>query len=287
MSIKVMTEVWEHSKAKSTDLLVLLALADMANDEGECWPSMSTIGRKCRINTRNARARIYSLKNLGEVVVIESGGKSSSKGGVRSNRYRITVHMDDPDTVASDLVAATDPVAGDLQTRSQETYRTRSLATAEPSLEPSMNPLAPAGADAEERFALRASILEVCRLDPGSVTPSAEGAIAKAVKDIADVGGTAEMIPNAANTYQQRFPSATITPSALAKHWPALISSRPNEAILPRQSEADKVGVSVARRTADLEEAKALIADECYDDCEEALAAWSRTVEHERQRASF
>jgi hypothetical protein len=39
MSIKVMSQVWEHSTRKGTRLLLLLALADFANDEGICYPA--------------------------------------------------------------------------------------------------------------------------------------------------------------------------------------------------------------------------------------------------------
>lgn len=88
-----MTSVWEHSEAAGTDLLVLLALADIADDNGECWPSIGHIARKCRIDSRTTQRRIRSLEKLGEVVVIPGGGKTSTAGGTRSNRYRIVVHM--------------------------------------------------------------------------------------------------------------------------------------------------------------------------------------------------
>jgi len=94
VSIKIMTDVWDHSKANGTPLLVLLCLADWANDDGECWPSISTIGKKCRLkDDRHVKRVIRSLESIGEVVVIIGGGKASRKGGVRSNRYRVTVHL--------------------------------------------------------------------------------------------------------------------------------------------------------------------------------------------------
>lgn len=49
MSIKLMTQVWEQAEAEGTKLLLLLALADMANDEGYCWPSYKTLSKKIRV----------------------------------------------------------------------------------------------------------------------------------------------------------------------------------------------------------------------------------------------
>jgi len=40
MSIKVMSYVWEASKAKGSELLLLLAIADHAADDGYCWPGI-------------------------------------------------------------------------------------------------------------------------------------------------------------------------------------------------------------------------------------------------------
>jgi hypothetical protein len=101
MSIKIMDRVWDHSQATGTPLLVLLCLADWANDDGECWPSVSKIGKKCRLqDDRHVKRVIRGLQELGEVIVVIGGGKSSRKGGVRSNLYTITVHMPAEQTVA-------------------------------------------------------------------------------------------------------------------------------------------------------------------------------------------
>ena len=93
VSVEVLTTCWKHSRARGTDLLVLLALADIANDEGECWPSIFHLAKKCRIDERTTQRRIRSLEGLGEVVVVRCGGRASRHGEVRSNRYRITVYI--------------------------------------------------------------------------------------------------------------------------------------------------------------------------------------------------
>src|SRR3990167_8256188 len=77
MSIRIMTQVWEHSKQKGTFLLVLLALADSANDEGYCWPSIKTLSRKSRMLERNLRVILSKLEGDGELKRLERPGRSN------------------------------------------------------------------------------------------------------------------------------------------------------------------------------------------------------------------
>jgi hypothetical protein len=224
MSIKVMTTVWEHSQAAGTDLLVLLALADIADDNGECWPSMAYIGRKARLSARNARARIASLRDLGEVIVIKNGGKASSKGGLRSNLYQITVHMPASDTDASDRITDSDTDASDLQIRSVATGLIRMPATADTSLRHvKETSFASTSSQLVENDVdpLRHSVLTVCGWESTSVTSTALGSLNKALKDLRSVGATAEDVHTQSNRYLAQW-STVLTPTALAKHWASL-----------------------------------------------------------------
>jgi hypothetical protein len=67
MSIRVMSEIWDRAPVDKQKLLVLLSLGDNANDQGYCWPSVSYIGKKCRITPRQARRIISELVVLGEI----------------------------------------------------------------------------------------------------------------------------------------------------------------------------------------------------------------------------
>jgi len=44
MSAKMTSIVWEHSKATGAHRLVMLALADLANDDGWCDPRIARLG---------------------------------------------------------------------------------------------------------------------------------------------------------------------------------------------------------------------------------------------------
>ncbi len=74
MSVRVMTLVWEIELPDS-EKLVLLALADCANDEGGCWPSMKTLAGKCSKSDRTVQAAIKSLVEKGHLSRIEQVGK--------------------------------------------------------------------------------------------------------------------------------------------------------------------------------------------------------------------
>lgn len=62
MSIKIMTWVFDESPTEGAERLVLLALADNANDEGYCWPSLATIARKSGIDRRSTIRLIKKLE---------------------------------------------------------------------------------------------------------------------------------------------------------------------------------------------------------------------------------
>lgn len=58
MSLAWMCRVWTSERPRrSTHRLLLLALADNANDEGICWPSVATLGRKCATDDRRTMLR--------------------------------------------------------------------------------------------------------------------------------------------------------------------------------------------------------------------------------------
>jgi hypothetical protein len=77
MSIKVMTVAWEIPLPHA-DKLLLIALADQANDEGWCWPSVATLGRKCGMEDRSIRRVIVRLVQGGHVSVQARAGTSNN-----------------------------------------------------------------------------------------------------------------------------------------------------------------------------------------------------------------
>lgn len=83
MSIRVMTAVWDNAGVQGSELLVLLALADWADDNGVCWPAMSTLADKARISERSAQRACRSLVEKGLLAIEDNAGPKGA------NRYRV------------------------------------------------------------------------------------------------------------------------------------------------------------------------------------------------------
>lgn len=69
-----MTLVWALELADS-EKLVLLALADCANDEGHCWPSMASLAKKCSKSDRTVQSAIKKLEDAGHLTRREVTGR--------------------------------------------------------------------------------------------------------------------------------------------------------------------------------------------------------------------
>lgn len=83
MSIKLMSAIWDNGPDKQAERFVLLALADYANDKGECWPSVVTVAKKTCLSERGVRLVLRALEAGGWLITDLGGGR----GG--ANIYRI------------------------------------------------------------------------------------------------------------------------------------------------------------------------------------------------------
>jgi DNA-binding transcriptional MocR family regulator len=62
-----MTLAWSAMVGDHTDKLVLLALADNANDEGECYPSLQNISMRCEMHRSTVVRAVQSLEAAGHI----------------------------------------------------------------------------------------------------------------------------------------------------------------------------------------------------------------------------
>jgi len=76
MSISFMALAWK-ADIPSGRKLVLLALCDHANGQGECYPSVEAIARKCSMGQRTVQQHIGELENAGIVMRRFRKGRST------------------------------------------------------------------------------------------------------------------------------------------------------------------------------------------------------------------
>lgn len=91
MSVEVLALVLHHSKAKGTEKLVLLGIANHAGDGG-AWPTVSTLARYANVEERSVQRALERLVASGELTVsVQAGGNAAIPAWQRPNRYDVQV----------------------------------------------------------------------------------------------------------------------------------------------------------------------------------------------------
>ncbi|MCK5027927.1 MAG: helix-turn-helix domain-containing protein, partial [Candidatus Pacebacteria bacterium] len=78
-----MSYIFEKHFETSTEKLVLLSLADFANDEGICWPSIKTIASKADCDPSTVKRILNKFKGT----ILEKAPKNRENGSSGSNIY--------------------------------------------------------------------------------------------------------------------------------------------------------------------------------------------------------
>lgn len=93
MSVRILSAVWDRGPEDKGELLVLLALADYCNDDGECWPSIPAVARKARMSDRGVQKICARLAEQGWLRIEPNRGRRGC------NLYRLlNPHARDPET---------------------------------------------------------------------------------------------------------------------------------------------------------------------------------------------
>jgi len=148
MSIAWLNYVLDDSPATGGARLVHLVLADRANDDGRCFPSLADVARRARLSVAQARRQTRRLIALGQLQILKPGGGVRPGGRVgNANLYQLlrtdgtlapaqglpgtTTLASAPQTLAS---ARLNPSA-----RARKPSRRRQPNQQEPTVEPSNN----------------------------------------------------------------------------------------------------------------------------------------------------
>ncbi|NHC62195.1 helix-turn-helix domain-containing protein [Paenalcaligenes suwonensis] len=77
MSTIIMTQCWPLQGMNASQKAVLISLADNANDDGVCWPSVAYIAVRTCLSERAVQNAIKFLQQVGILVVADRNGRSN------------------------------------------------------------------------------------------------------------------------------------------------------------------------------------------------------------------
>ena len=75
MSVRISSRVWECSNLPGAKKLLLLALADHANDDGIAWPGAVKLAAKINQSERHTRRLLQELESSGHIACKQGGGR--------------------------------------------------------------------------------------------------------------------------------------------------------------------------------------------------------------------
>ena len=199
MTVHVTSWVLRNSRATLGSRLVLLVLADYADEDGgSCWPSVATISKETLLSERQVRYALRNLEQLGEIAIEQMGG------GRRSTRYRVlmggvqNLPPSDNGRGAVHCPPEGQPIAPD------------------PPVEP---PVKKPSASKDEIDAVWDTLTDIF----GPVTTRKnERARGMIVQELLEAGAVPDEIVRRAKSWPSHFDSAPLTQFALVKWWDTL-----------------------------------------------------------------
>ena len=214
MSTHVTSVVWRHSTVVATAKLVLLALADQANDDGWCDIGQDNLAERTGMARRTVQRQLDTLLEAGEVEVHAREGYP--------NLYRVTV-------------GGVRHVEGGVR---------HSLAvTGSCAAEGCDYPLGHTGPHRNPWFD---AIPIALGYQPPRVPEDEEGLAGRLVVKVRAAGGTPESIVEAARWIAREWGPSKLTLASLLKHYTRATSD------LARVSDVDRDAVRVLEREARL-----------------------------------
>ena len=178
--------------------LVLLSLADHARDDGsKVFPSVPRISVKCSIDTRTVQRNLRKLEELGFLQVVRKGG-----GRGHATEYQLVLKGGDLSPFVRETVT--------LASTKGDTHATPTISKP-PESTPARKPRA--------RDPMFDAIVTACGWGQMKLTRSEAGRVAKAKKELLEVGAIPELVLAFGDDWNRLYAGASITPQGLAANW--------------------------------------------------------------------
>ena len=208
--------------------LVLLALVEHAGQDARCWPSQARLVQLTGLSRSTVSQAVLALEEDGLVDVDRTQGRGSI--------YTLRPDREPVDREPVNPRPDREPVSHPTGSRSGPD---REPVTEQTKNSPGEQPTGGPPKRARKRDLLFEAVIAATGQDLGTLTKPARGVANRAVKELREVGATPEQVSAAARRWRQEFPNATLTPSALSKHWSKLqpkVAKQPTFERLPQQS---------------------------------------------------
>ena len=190
--------------------LVLLALADHANGQtGLCIPGQKLLAEQCSMSVRTVQRHLITLED-GGYVRREARMRGAGRGRT-SDRYYLGEQRDSSASQRQD----------DTTNATNQDDQHDTVGVAEPEENRKKEPLAdkPPESVTRKKDNLFETVAEVCGIGLTTLTRTARGQLNKAAKELREIDATDEQVRHKAKAYKAQYPNATLTPTALIKHW--------------------------------------------------------------------
>ena len=166
-------------------------------DDGSCYPSIATIGKRCNKSVSSVKRAIKELKDFGAIEVRERYEKDK---GQTSNLYILKMNpafKNDPES----------PSKNDMGDDSNMTHKPKSF---------NQSHNYAIGSDSNLIFKTLTENL----WDPK--TKNERSGFFKVVKELREIQATPDQIKQRVNIYKTKWPDMTLTPYAISKNWTIL-----------------------------------------------------------------
>jgi hypothetical protein len=237
MSVKVSAWVWENGPEQTSEKLLLLALADHANDDGICYPSVDRLSIMVACSPRHVRRLRDSLIEQGYLSKIQFGGMVGDVK--RSNVYKVNYKDFDsqkrtPTSVSESSVGLQSghprPENGRTGPENGHTDPPNHQLTIN---EPSNTFASEKESDTQVRRVRTRRRTENDEMWDAMVevfgqpsTATARSLFGKAIRELLDAGGTPEDVLARSAEAKRRWNGNEFSPVALLKWWDSLASKQ-------------------------------------------------------------
>jgi hypothetical protein len=258
MSVHVSSWAWKQEIGDDGAKLVLLKLADSANDDGVSWPKRETLRTECEAGHEDTvKRRLRKLRDLELVIAVPwygpDGRQTSSTyvlphrgmpSGARLWQILDSTPRKGAPVLDEETLLAVDAVGSFLRSGGASVHpldfgsggastHPSGGAPAHPSIEePSFEPsedLLPDGPgesipdeDFTARFEVELALTAALGVTTASMTSRERDQWSIVVAELAKAAATADEVTERCATYRQIWPDAKLTPMALARHWSML-----------------------------------------------------------------